>query len=255
MGDLSRLANQAKDSYLKRREGILKEFDEETAASLSEYEDMPQHRSIHASVRADRRAALEKELSFQATVAEESEETTGDPEDMLQELDRRTLVELGFVGRFRYSSEKLEIAFKQTRFGAAVRLHVRSDDVGWARATFSHLSDEIDKGRPWWSWVHSTRGSFGLQVLTTLVFLLALLVALWPEKPMTGTQWANSIICLLVASFVLGAILTSNAVLFRLFPPFEITEGGTRSTGGGVLIYALTLVVSIVVSIWVNVVS
>ncbi len=252
--DLRRLAEICQACFESQRRAQLARFDAETAELIADRPDGID-RSVDQHRREIERDILEKRGGFQCRLSMGDDEVVGNIEDVLSEVHPRTLTELQFSGDLGYS-EKVELRFRKIPLlGEAAELHVKSTDPDWARATFARLLEQVAIGKPWWAWVHSMRGLSALRLATTSIFLGAMVLALWPERRMTVAEWANSLSCLTVICAILAGLLTSGPLRRLMFPPFELTDQTTRSTGTGVAIYLATLFVAIVTGIWVNLVT
>jgi hypothetical protein len=103
---------------------------------------------------------------------------TGSYDEVMESFDRRTYSEIRlahegqeFLGQ---DTLKLDLRRYQGRvpepaealgdvfFPFGAYLVIKSTDPNWAMQAFAQLSNEVDKGQPWWRWIHTIVGSFML---------------------------------------------------------------------------------------------
>lgn len=175
---------------------------------------------------------------------------SGSPGDVLPEIDRRSVGSISLKAEFPERSERLSVEMIRSGYRSGVQIEVSSSDQGWARQAFSRLDEEIGKGVPRWSWVHSFNGPI---IIGTLIFLAVFSIyALVLNGHISVEAWTA------IASFgALGAAmgLAGEPVRKWIFPPLEIVSEGNSSTGSRRLAYMISFPVAIVLGVIVNVIS
>jgi hypothetical protein len=214
--------------------------------------------------------SLNVEDVIELTVVDRNEEVFGPTRSVLEEMDRRSTLQLHFYvdglrsrdAGFRYLSNSVSDGI-YVRIGSgssriprgfvddsAVEISVTSPSAGWARATFSHLCDEIDKGVPRWSFLRKQGYQALLQLIIVLVPTSAVAIAV-PKS-----EWVSTIY--LVGS-IIGISLVLSGALRRLMDwmllAFEITQDGGQPSGTRRLVALLGILVTIPIGIFVNLIT
>jgi hypothetical protein len=257
IADLERLGREVEKVHEKRTDAILREYDEATAEVLSGITDDQILREIRQKSRAERREELASDLRLQMTIVEGTDTITGSIEGVLGEVDRRSTSEICFSNRLRYgSSDLLSVKLRRDRSHKAAELHIKSEDPGWAREAFVHLSEQIDKGYPRWGWICSGRGEVLFVLFNTLCLMALVALLAWPPSPVRlfgpdkiGAPILWGVICGLISFFL------SPKLLNWMFPSFEITGPGGQSKGGRYVAYIGSLVAAFVIDIIVTIIS
>jgi hypothetical protein len=133
------------------------------------------------------------------------------------------------------------------------RLRVSSTDLGTGKAIFARVSDEVDRGVPWWGKVHRVlRGFLVALILALGFFAVELLLHRSVAEVWFGTQpyYAIAGVAIGMVSFLLSI---PTGPLSGFFPVFELHEGTSSVTRR--LAAALLLLLSIPIGIFVNNVS
>ncbi len=197
-------------------------------------------------------------LKFETTVthgddpvAGNLDSVAGDLEGALAELDRRTATSVIFQITGLGADPLLRL--KMNWLGM-IHLTISSSDLGWAHQALGSVSEELDKGRPWWAWARSTWGRTlvvdvsALTVATSVLLLIASFVGSFAEyfwQPIVG----------FVAFVAVQVIGLSERVYRWLFPRVELITVDGQSTGSRRFVLAGSLVLSFVVGVIVNFVS
>jgi hypothetical protein len=241
------LGREARTLFEKRVAVLVAEYDEDNRLAQ-------EAGTFDAGLEQLRRAEFEGQHGFQVSITDGADQTIGNLEDIVAEIDRRSLVEIEFRCGI-YSREVLRIRLRRGPQPVVI-LAIESADPGWAREAFSHLSDKIDLGKPRWAWLHSTRGTaaFGVVNAIALAVVLSAIISTISKHPSdtTSTVLVN---VWLWSSVLFGFFMGSAKTLNRLMPPFELNVGDSDPTGTRFWLYVGALVVSIPVGIFVNVIS
>jgi hypothetical protein len=130
--------------------------------------------------------------------------------------------------------------------GPGVQINVQSSDLRWTRLTLAELSEEIEKGVPWWAWLRSTIGV----LLTSAVAFSGAIVAIWQ---LIGENRQENLIWLTTFLMTPMALLVGLAGKWWLLPAFEVTpvDGGT--SGGKRIAYWAAILLSVPIGIAVNI--
>lgn len=254
LADLKALTNAVERNFEQRRNTILSDLDKR----LSEMKEGVGK----DETQWDRNRYSKKRV--EVAVEDGSDSSQGPPEQILEEIDRRTVREVRISGELGHRDEVSVLFARQPAFGKpGIRLKVISPDQGWARQTFAHLSDEIEKGVPrWWG---NLRGSpllgwgtaAALWLAATLILYSVLKdrppsseVKLQLSDPITSAIFGATVVFIL---FVMGGIFDIlEKVQMHLFPPFELTGEDGASSGSKRIAYVVTLTLSVVTGVVVN---
>jgi hypothetical protein len=168
-------------------------------------------------------------LYFETTIESGPDSSTGELEATFAEFDRRTVTGVTFNGRFSYEvgDELLRVVVSWGDLRQAIRVDVVSADHGWANKALASLSEEIDKGRVRWSWVHLVWG----RTLVAAAINAALIVALF----LIIERFWISAYAIVVAGGIALLISTMTIVpdksFYKIFPMTEILASTGESTG------------------------
>jgi hypothetical protein len=138
--------------------------------------------------------------------------------------------------------ENAFIGFSLDR-STGVTLQVGGSNPNWVRGAFEALKDEVGRGVPRWSALRSTWIWWLYTALGILVWIFALQYVLGKNFLI----WFSAALALGVAS---GTALTLSSK--SILPGFEILASGRSSKGGRVLGVVASVVTSIVIGIFVN---
>lgn len=202
------------------------------------------------------------------TIMEKGEETSGSIKKMLEQIDRRTVQGL----EFQYTAGDFDTRILVTlRNGGAffypdaVKLEVESSDSRLGKLIFVRLSDEIEKGVPWWSRVHTVGGRLVASACIFMILGVAALLARPPfdkfvavftgpdHKPTTAevAAFLTSILLLLLFAGIIAGV----SIYPIFFPKFEITGDHGGPSGSRRLVAIVALLATIPVGIFVNWIS
>lgn len=175
---------------------------------------------------------------------------------MLDELDHRSVVRIEFAGQFPYASkDELTVQFgTKYAFDGSIQLKVASNDPTWARSTFGQLADDIGKGVPWWASVRNKGHVLGVWLVLCELLALAIFLVLSPHIPPGERLNAYQSLATLAGIVALG-IFMSGSLTDWLFPHLEITRPGGQSSGSRRLAVIGSVLISVVVGIFVNMIS
>lgn len=170
-------------------------------------------------------------------------------EEICGDLDRRSFEKIRFEGRLRYGEENLVVEMvRHGEFQPAVVLSINSSDHSWARQALAQMKEEIEKGVPWWRWLHYSPGFAFLIVfvMTTFGGATALILGrfLKPQPLAYVSLFAGFVGTMIIAAFYQA-----------IFPQLEIAGDDGKSSGTARIVSAVGLVVSIVVGVIVNRIS
>jgi hypothetical protein len=184
-----------------------------------------------------------------------SEVVKGSYDEVMESFDRRTYSEIRLavdadnpLGRDalkldlgRYRGRDPQGPAYGARFPSGVSLEIKSSDPNWALQAFAQLSNEIDKGQPWWRWIHTGAGVMFFYV----ALALALAVSLYPLFAQIWTEYSpRQLTGLAVAT---GVLVFGICVVFeflpKLLPPVEILAEGSTATGTRVIIFIVGVIV------------
>jgi hypothetical protein len=257
---LEKLGIEAQKMAQKRADEILREIElEESDASATEDSG-----GIFAELEYNSR-----QLEFLVKFTEGDDEVSGALGQVMPEVDRRSLKTISFrASNSGYGpyGDLLELKFSRNPgiYGpgsfapSAVVLTVRSSDAGWAREAFAHLSEKVELGVPWWGRLHSIAGS---TVMAAIAFATTILVGYTIAVygvgiPEHGSTLAGTIawVIILVVAIALALTFIAPSARNKLFPPFELT-GESQSTGTRFMIFLGVTLVSVVFSIFTNVLT
>jgi hypothetical protein len=217
-----------------------------------------------------RRAVLQN-FAPVATLEDGDDRIVGPVDDVLAELDRRSVSELALKTEtdgyaLSMVHEGVDLTFRR-KVGSlydheSVTLEISSRDQGWARQTLTQLTEEIEKGVPRWAWFRSKAGRaiIGLTVAIAGVLTFYSLVSIPDQLSLWGTPLSSQIVLTIRLAAVvappalLGYLAASNAAIDWFMPRFEVTSQAS-STGGRRLAGLGLLVLSIPIGILVNLIS
>ncbi|MEV4411397.1 hypothetical protein [Catellatospora sp. NPDC049609] len=245
LDDLSRLGSEVEALYKKLCDIAAADLEETLAA-------LPEPRNGDEG--AFRRRILREQMRFRMTAADGHDRVSGEINEVRREMDRRTTTEVLFEAELNYGKDSLSVTLRRNRnpyASQAVRLHVRSHNSGWAREAFAHLSDQVQRGIPWWHKVHSTTGAAIFAGLNYAVIFCTLALLFWPMIKRENYSILISLATLLI--FAIAGI--AGRLRLWVFPTFEITGSEGIPKGNRVAPYLLTLAASIVIGIIVNRIS
>jgi hypothetical protein len=208
-------------------------------------------------------------LFVRIDVVDQHEMVSGQVEDVLAELDRRSTKSVTFVASpYRYlagdihddverGSDLEEGIFIQ--LGKESRYHFNGAEVsvfspspGWTRSTFARIVDEIEKGVPRWAAVR--KGSFTpVLVLAVLFGTVGLAIGLALQDYMRDWWYFPTFGSLL--GFMSIPMEFGQKFFNWAFPRFEITGEGGQSSGARRIGVLLSLLASVPIGIFVNLVS
>lgn len=195
---------------------------------------------------------LRKETGVVLAFTEGSDEVAGPVDDVLTEIDRRSIGTLKMEGKFPgYSGDVLRLRLARIGYEPGVALDVASPDPGWARSAFAQLGDEIEKGVPRWAWLRSVRGRVVLQAAASVVVYVTLLFALRNS----GVDLRTLLIVCVPMAAIASLLILSERLVRWTFPPFEITGESGMSTGSRRLVYIASHPIALGIGILVNWIS
>lgn len=198
-------------------------------------------------------------LRLNATLRHGNDVATGDVEDVLKEIDRRTITQLSLTAAYPYSydeRDKLEIVitWKQRHAGPRVLLTIESADIGWANQAMSMLGGEINKGYPHWS-VHSPLARLGIGALATLSFWTTIFLVTMSVVDSSNVRAALMPALLGISGWITISATGSDAIYNRVFPPIELKGEDYQSTTGRRVLFFGSFFVSILTGVFVNIIS
>ena len=134
-----------------------------------------------------------------------------------------------FKGRFSYElgDELLRVVVSWGNLRPSIRIDVVSADHGWANKVLASLSEEIDKGRVRWSWVHRPLGRGLVGGATHVALSVALLLIIWP---FWMSAYALPVATVISFSIVAMTIFPDKS-FYKIFPTTEILASTGKSTG------------------------
>ncbi|WP_182881678.1 hypothetical protein [Microbispora sp. H10949] len=260
MGDLQRIGRIIEDLYEKRQNAIAsevrrQEYDErreEGGSNQNTIGEFTVH-AVHSTVNYIAPPAVDDifEYPFLGLIIASKRKIWGDMDDILTEVDRRSVKKLIFVGAM-HPGDRVVVTFSRED-AFAVKLEVASTDVGWAHQAFARLMDEIEKGVPRWEFIlHRGFGYIWPRALATLLLAAAVTAAFYDKLKAT----TNGLSFIFFASFLVFIFTSSSDWFTRwLFPKFEILGEGAPSTATRRLGLIFGIAVSIPIGIMVNWIS
>ncbi|MEU8371984.1 hypothetical protein AB0C22_02545 [Micromonospora sp. NPDC048894] len=242
-------------SYEKRRswpawQGDAEQF-QRLAAALKQVEQERLEKRLTSS-----EDAIESEVFM--SVRERIDNYGGPLDAIIKQFDRRTA--LGVTFRVKVGIEdSIELDLAGREFFPEVELHVRSTDLDFTRTTYARLSDEIDKGIPWWGKVSPIlRNILALTTATTLLVATVSLIAYRSKEfhlsDLGRVAFAASFSAALATFGGMVTGIARRGPMEWFFPQFEVTGDGVSSATRRVTTIVL-LVLSIPIGILVNVIS
>jgi len=184
------------------------------------------------------------------SVTEKDGEFEGGLQTILEQFDRRTAKGVQFSSNIG-STESIELELGGHRRNPEIVLSVRSTDAAAGRAAFARISDEVDRGVPWWA-----RGPAWLRILVSAMiasFVIWLSVGLRLNTDNRLTfDWVSAfqvmpITVLTIALFTMPGFKAMD----YFFPKFEVTGDGVSTTSRRML-GLLGLVTTIPIAVFVN---
>ncbi|MGW0071046.1 hypothetical protein ACWDUI_26700 [Streptosporangium sandarakinum] len=186
---------------------------------------------------------------FLGAILIDDEQTSGDFEEVLAELDRRSIRKIIFAGAIA-PRDKVIISFEKGESPPVV-LSIQSPHPSWGRQALARLSDEIEKGVPSWSFIHERRmASFIFRLLAVIILAAAATMAIM-KNFFTEEGGGLFLFTCLPFSF----IISSDRVAGWFFPSIEILGEGAQSTGSRRIVSVILLLFSIPIGILVNRIS
>lgn len=199
-------------------------------------------------------------MRLEATVAHGTDSSTGQPDDVIKELDRRTVTSYTLESLFPYPTrdESLTVKFMwahgDNSTGAEVK--IGSKDIGWANQALAMLSEEIDKGGPKWFSVHKPAMRFAVHLLVTLSVAGSITFAFAPLLQGALAVIALAIVSVLfVAWLLVGVAVLAPFVYNTIFPPVELLGEDFHSTTGRRVAFFSSLVLTVALGVFVNIIS
>ncbi|MFY1596177.1 hypothetical protein [Micromonospora sp. WMMD737] len=272
--ELHALANILRESIRERQQTALKELEELIDSVGNEIEREPSDfkRNKLNQLRGSRERILSGKIEFfvRLDVEDQHETVSGQAEEVLSELDRRSTKSVAMTASpYRYLAgdiHDVELEHESTliegiylRLGGSSRsnllgaeVRVSSPDTGWARSTFARIVDEIEKGVPRWA---RLRRHF---LLPAVFMTVALAILGFSVAYSVKEYWRDWPVLPVLAGFVgfMGFPLAYGTKLFDwLFPPFEVTGEGSQPSGARRIAVIVSLMLSIPIGVFVNSIS
>ena len=192
----------------------------------------------------DSRLALT--LAMRATEKKWDREYSGDPDDVLREIDVSEVVKISLSLGVEYPTRgsggiSLQINFDRG-YGCQVRTTAPTSE--FVVLVDGELRPLLARHRPWYWWLRN--GNTALPILAIPIFATALawLTSTPTAKPITAELWILIVIALLTSTFGVGLLLTS--LLRKMLPAFELLPTGRNSHGSKVLGIAFSVILWIV---------
>jgi hypothetical protein len=204
------------------------------------------------SVAERRKADFDRRWKAVATLQDGDDQIEGPINEVLAELDPRTISRLEFSATSHYigaAGDAIGLTFNKENLFQPVVLDVRSSDQGWARQALTSLSEEIERGVPKWARWRSFLGKMGVSVAICLVVYLIATILL----PSSLHTWIRTLTASAIAIAV-ALVATSFRSLDWFLPPFEVRSQGT-STGGRRIAGLALLLLSVPIGILVNILT
>jgi len=194
-----------------------------------------------------------KEPVLKVKVVEGTDTITGPAQEVLSELDRRTVQSVEIFGDFVYPEElKVQLSKNKgenwRRWG--VRLQLASTNPGWAKRCAAQVSEEVEKSVPWWAWFWTVPG---IVISYVAACVLAVVVVLLVALRHTNNTGSAAIISLNGFSIATIFAWTLGPRLWRwTFPRFEVHSEGAQPTGGRRMAAFGSIAAAFLVAILVN---
>ena len=213
---------------------------------------------------------VQSRMEFVATVTHGSDSSIGPLDDVLRELDRRSVSRMSIVGDVDgYGREQIKVEMiwsgDDSYARPGVTLEVNSYELGWANEAVATMSSEIDKGRPKWDVVHHIAARIALQtvlssmILTIELWVILSLLGYGRDDKLYFSSPGNPLLWMLLVCGTTAVLIT---VLFMrdksyhwIFPPVEIRGDGQDSTTIRRVALFVSPLVAFVLGLLVNVVS
>jgi hypothetical protein len=188
---------------------------------------------------------------YQLTVTgEDGDDTTkGDFETVLNEIDRRSVSSIKFeIGRY---DDKIVLTFKRSGYEAGAKLAVSSPDLGWGKRSYVELTDEVAKGVPRYSWIHTTPGRGITGLASSLLIVLTVVLLVLPavtskDRPGVWIIGAFSTLWVFMGLTITGRIFE------WLAPHFELIGADVQPTGSRRIWAIIGLIGAVIIGIIVN---
>jgi hypothetical protein len=201
---------------------------------------------LHITVPADEDIEF---YPFLGMILVDDERVSGDVDEVMAELDRRSTRKITFIGALA-PRDRITLFFDRENKPAIV-LSIESPHSGWARQALSRLSVEIEKGVPVWAYLRAnTFKSVMTKLAASLMLSAALAVALIEDANPGDRLGATAFL-----AFFISFAVMSERLLGWIFPGVEILGEGVQSTGSRRIALLLALLASIPVGVLVNRIS
>lgn len=244
LDDLKSLSRVMEENVERRKQDLIRGLNEEIRISEEKFEKSKYAGGINIALEELEGERHTVEVAqVEVKILDGPDSSEGPPGELLDEIDKRTVEEVAFSGDFGWKDGEVRLTLaRRSQQGTTpgVELAVSAPDQGWARQTFAHLAEEIEKGVPYWGAVRG-RGvvtvAAALFVTVTLCLVLYAVLKNIPSGGEGGLQ-VSSLSFSILLSLGISAALFALASIFRnelfeyFFPSFELTgdDGGTSGT-------------------------
>jgi hypothetical protein len=259
--EMARIGSLVEELADKRAATILAEFDAHTSEAVNERAKRISTDSGEVSEyvlriaevqRQSTRDSLQDSLRVVASLKQEDSTVKSDVNSVMKQLDPRRPFTLKFELSSYDPHEQIEVKLTNQRYSYGVRYHVVSEDPGWGKQVYVQLGDEIVKGVPSWSWLRKGAGGVVISVVTALSICIGMLFLLTGLK--LNSVWLAPILGVTFAGVVIACGMSDQPHSW-LFPRLEITHPGNPSIGARRLSWLGTLILTIAVGVFVNLIS
>jgi hypothetical protein len=251
--DVIRLSERLEELVNSRRQGLLAELglrDPDLGDASSSEPALTERRDENL------KASLIYEFQLEMGYGEGDDVAIGRPEQIIQEIDRRSVELLTIFAETEGAmsfSEELQVALGPS----GVELKVGSGDRGWVNQVLVAVTEEVEKGVPGWAWVRRNygRSAFVAVVLICLAVIVSLLIARHVPRKSEGSFLGITIASVVVLWFIFTGAQLTNRFIDWLFPAFQILPDGGRSSGTRRLAFVGSLLLTICLGVIVNLIT
>ena len=251
-GDLSeirRIGRIVEEMFEVRKQAI------EALKTDHEDEDSDASQRPSVSYRLPDDIVVDREAPYAIMVIVDDEHVSGDIETLFPEIDRRSVQLLSFVAAAS-REDQLFVKFSRRPSDYSVLVQAASQDTGWVRQSMSRLADDIEKGVPWWEFMH--RPCWARRIVNSCVFLIAA-VSVFLMMPTyeysSGTYFLTAFRAPIAMAGGVGGFLFFEWLSKWMFPRLELLGEGVQPSGTRRIVGLSLVLVSIPIGVLVNWIS
>lgn len=223
---------------LRRLGAALKEVDLERRAELSDLDSDD--------------GSIESDLSM--SVREKIDNYGGPLDVIIEQFDRRTALGVFFTAKIG-DKDRINVELAGHTLYPEIKLDVESNDPAFTRSAYARLSDEIERGIPWWGKMSTPLRNSITLILAAACIAIATMLVIPHEKPFKFEHWlvvGGTVFWFGFMGLAISVVRPSPMDWF--YPQFEVTGDGVSSTTRRVTTLSL-LLLSIPIGVFVNAIS